>query len=313
MYNGKNVLTGSDSYTSNAFLELELPSDGENCTLLETTLINPTVPGGGSSMDMSLIPPISLVSILHMTTATVLARVACQVNNINLVVAFCAEASQLVAQNPTTAAVNATSSLPPSSIPTSVSTPSGTPSSDPSGSAPTPTVTHVNINDPGCEEPAPTPSVPTYMPMPSSTEGLSDPRCEEPALATDSNAPTVMPAPTTTSVGGVFDPAESDPGCEDPQLVTTSLTALAPASASAAPTNAPSGDPSDPGCEESQPEPTTTTSGTASAPTPSTTDDPNDPNCEELEPATSGPAGHPHPPQHPLALTRVLPRRQYPR
>lgn len=31
--------------------------NGEGCTLIETTLINPTSPGSGSSTDISLIPP----------------------------------------------------------------------------------------------------------------------------------------------------------------------------------------------------------------------------------------------------------------
>ncbi|KAF8124122.1 glycopeptide [Boletus edulis] len=63
MYNGKNVLTG-DTYTSNgpfsgiAYLQTGgCNLNGENCTLLETTLINPTCAGCGSSTDISLIPP----------------------------------------------------------------------------------------------------------------------------------------------------------------------------------------------------------------------------------------------------------------
>ncbi|KLO16768.1 hypothetical protein SCHPADRAFT_937631 [Schizopora paradoxa] len=31
--------------------------NGEGCTLIETTLVNPTTPGSGSSTDISLIPP----------------------------------------------------------------------------------------------------------------------------------------------------------------------------------------------------------------------------------------------------------------
>ncbi|KAF8147387.1 hypothetical protein BJ912DRAFT_938556, partial [Pholiota molesta] len=31
--------------------------NGEGCTLVETTLVNPTAPGSGSSSDISLIPP----------------------------------------------------------------------------------------------------------------------------------------------------------------------------------------------------------------------------------------------------------------
>ena len=31
--------------------------NGDGCTLIETTLVNPTAPGSGSSTDISLIPP----------------------------------------------------------------------------------------------------------------------------------------------------------------------------------------------------------------------------------------------------------------
>ena len=33
--------------------------NGEGCTLIETTLVNPTSPGSGSSTDISLIPPLA--------------------------------------------------------------------------------------------------------------------------------------------------------------------------------------------------------------------------------------------------------------
>ncbi|KAN0101273.1 hypothetical protein V8E55_001257 [Tylopilus felleus] len=65
MYNGQDVLNGSDTYTSTgtysgiAFSSRLGPcnTNGENCVLLETTLINPTCAGCGSSTDISLIPP----------------------------------------------------------------------------------------------------------------------------------------------------------------------------------------------------------------------------------------------------------------
>ncbi|EJD03420.1 glycopeptide [Fomitiporia mediterranea MF3/22] len=62
--NGKTVSSG-EPFTSNgpfevaiAFLQTgECGENGENCTLIETTLKNPTTPGSGSGSDISLIPP----------------------------------------------------------------------------------------------------------------------------------------------------------------------------------------------------------------------------------------------------------------
>ena len=39
--------------------------NGEGCTLLETTLVNPTSPGSGSSSDISLIPPYVVLATLR--------------------------------------------------------------------------------------------------------------------------------------------------------------------------------------------------------------------------------------------------------
>ncbi|KAF8726212.1 hypothetical protein AX14_007924 [Amanita brunnescens Koide BX004] len=62
--NGNILSTGGD-YVSNgplisAIAYLQTGScglNGEGCTLIETTLVNPTTPGSGSSTDISLIPP----------------------------------------------------------------------------------------------------------------------------------------------------------------------------------------------------------------------------------------------------------------
>ncbi|KAF7351644.1 Glycopeptide [Mycena sanguinolenta] len=62
---GGVVLSTGEAYTSNgrllaAIAYLQTGScgfNGENCTLVETTLVNPTSPGSGSSSDLSLIPP----------------------------------------------------------------------------------------------------------------------------------------------------------------------------------------------------------------------------------------------------------------
>ncbi|KZV76468.1 hypothetical protein PENSPDRAFT_646234 [Peniophora sp. CONT] len=59
------VLSTGGAYTINgpligaiAFLQTgSCGANGDGCTLLETTLKNPTTPGSGSSTDLSLIPP----------------------------------------------------------------------------------------------------------------------------------------------------------------------------------------------------------------------------------------------------------------
>ncbi|KAG6836316.1 hypothetical protein H0H93_009236 [Arthromyces matolae] len=46
-------LSGAIAYLQTGYCNY----NGENCTLLETTLNNPSIPGGGSSTDISLIDP----------------------------------------------------------------------------------------------------------------------------------------------------------------------------------------------------------------------------------------------------------------
>ncbi|KAL5482981.1 hypothetical protein ACEPAI_9576 [Sanghuangporus weigelae] len=85
--------------------------NGEGCTLVETTLRNPTTPGSGSSTDISLIPPHSFsvttgfgyfggcdgvgtdctdpnCFAFHQPSDT-FAQIACQSNDVNLAITFC--------------------------------------------------------------------------------------------------------------------------------------------------------------------------------------------------------------------------------
>ncbi|KAF9465156.1 glycopeptide [Collybia nuda] len=86
--------------------------NGERCTLIETTLVNPTSPGSGSSTDISLIPPLAFSvtsgfgyyngcdgagtkcdnancnTAFHKPDDTHV-QVACQSNDVNLVITFC--------------------------------------------------------------------------------------------------------------------------------------------------------------------------------------------------------------------------------
>ncbi|TDL15339.1 Glp-like protein [Rickenella mellea] len=87
--------------------------NGEGCTMVETTLVNPNNgPGSGSSTDITLIPPnqffisrcyryfngcdgsgadctnANCPTAFHKSTDT-FVQVACQVNNVNLAITFC--------------------------------------------------------------------------------------------------------------------------------------------------------------------------------------------------------------------------------
>ncbi|KAF5309378.1 hypothetical protein D9619_012481 [Psilocybe cf. subviscida] len=117
---GGNVLSTGGSFTSNgpltaAIAYLQTGScgfNGEGCTLIETTLRNPTSPGSGSSTDISLISPhaFSVTSgfgyfngcdntgadctnancptAFHQSNDNSV-QVACQANNVNLAITFC--------------------------------------------------------------------------------------------------------------------------------------------------------------------------------------------------------------------------------
>nr|GAT53083.1 predicted protein [Mycena chlorophos] len=115
-----NVLSTGGAYTTNgpisaAIAYLQTGScgfNGEDCTLLEVTLQNPTSPGSGSSVDLSLIPPhaFSVTSgfgyyngcdgtgadcssadcptAFHSSGDTTV-QVACQDDNVDLAITFC--------------------------------------------------------------------------------------------------------------------------------------------------------------------------------------------------------------------------------
>ncbi|EGO03627.1 hypothetical protein SERLA73DRAFT_101864 [Serpula lacrymans var. lacrymans S7.3] len=115
-----NILSTGGAYTSNgpfvsAIAYLQTGScglNGESCTLIETTLQNPTTPGSGSSTDISLIPPHSFSvtsgfgyyngcdgagadcnnancpDAFHTSDQTTV-QVACQVDNVSFAGRFC--------------------------------------------------------------------------------------------------------------------------------------------------------------------------------------------------------------------------------
>ncbi|KAJ3725006.1 glycopeptide [Lentinula guzmanii] len=116
--NGVTLSTGKP-YTSNgpleaaiAYLDVGCGANGEGCTTVETTLVNPTSPGSGSSTDITLIPPHafsvttgfgyyngcdgagadcnnpSCPTAFFIPTDTGV-QVACQTDNVDLVITFC--------------------------------------------------------------------------------------------------------------------------------------------------------------------------------------------------------------------------------
>ncbi|KIP10578.1 hypothetical protein PHLGIDRAFT_220080 [Phlebiopsis gigantea 11061_1 CR5-6] len=117
--NGQTLSTGGSVTISGplvaaiAFLQTGGCGDnGEGCTLVETTLQNPTSPGSGSSTDISLISPHSFSvtsgfgyfdecdgagadctsadcgTAFHQSTDTGI-QVACQSNDVSLAITFC--------------------------------------------------------------------------------------------------------------------------------------------------------------------------------------------------------------------------------
>ncbi|KAJ7101881.1 glycopeptide [Mycena epipterygia] len=117
---GPNVLSTGGAYTINGPLSSAIAYlqtgaclfNGEGCTTVETTLRNPPSPGAGSSTDLTLIYPHafsvttgfgyyngcdgagadctsgSCSTAFHVSTDTTV-QVACQANNVNLVITFC--------------------------------------------------------------------------------------------------------------------------------------------------------------------------------------------------------------------------------
>jgi len=149
--------------------------NGENCTLLELTMTNPVVVGGGSSADISLITPhtFSVPSSLAFydgcdgVNATcdspscsaafrapddTWVQIACQENNVNLLITFCPDGSA--------------SSSPGTTTSTQVKTTTGhsqtktSPSTTSSHAAPSSTVTTNNPSSPSSPSPSPSTTVP---------------------------------------------------------------------------------------------------------------------------------------------------------
>ncbi|OCH95100.1 hypothetical protein OBBRIDRAFT_831202 [Obba rivulosa] len=122
---GGNVLSTGDDYTSNgvfsagiAYLQTgNCGFNGEECTMVEMTLVNPTSPGSGSSTDITLIAPHAFnvqtsfsyfngcngsganCASADCNTAFFQSddnqvQVQCETNNVDLLISFCSDATQ---------------------------------------------------------------------------------------------------------------------------------------------------------------------------------------------------------------------------
>ncbi|EPT04936.1 hypothetical protein FOMPIDRAFT_1021688 [Fomitopsis schrenkii] len=172
--NGEVLSTGED-YTSDgpfssgiAYLQNgdQCGYNGEKCTLMEMTMVNPTCVGCGSSADISLIDPHSFsyatsfayfngcanegancaeagcAAAFYYSDETQV-QVACQAENAGLLIAFCADATELDANNLPGASGSsgaASSSSVPAPAPSSSSTPAPSPSTTSTYVAPTSSV-----------------------------------------------------------------------------------------------------------------------------------------------------------------------------
>lgn len=117
---GNDVLTTTEytfdtSYSGIAYLQTgDCGFNGESCGTVEITLINPTTAGGGSSADISYIPPLAYsvpyafsyyggcdgqgascssadCSEAFYTPDETYVQVACQADNVNLLITFCGD------------------------------------------------------------------------------------------------------------------------------------------------------------------------------------------------------------------------------
>jgi len=123
--------------------------NGEGCTLVETTLVNPTCIGCGSSTDISLIPPHAYsvpvsfsyyggctnqgASCSSPTCPTAFfvpndnqVQVECQDNNVNLLITFCAGGSGATSKPTSSSAVKVSTQVQIASTPTAVLKPAVT-------------------------------------------------------------------------------------------------------------------------------------------------------------------------------------------
>ncbi|KAG2137968.1 hypothetical protein DEU56DRAFT_803412 [Suillus clintonianus] len=153
--NAQNVSTGQD-YVANgifsgiAYLQTgQCNTNGEGCSLLEMNLANPSCPGCGSSVDISLIDPhvfnvessfayyngcdgfgadcnSANCASAFFAPEDWYAQRQCEANNVNLLIAFCANASEIVSGGSVSSPSSSSSTTLSTSLPSTSTTPTST-------------------------------------------------------------------------------------------------------------------------------------------------------------------------------------------
>ncbi|KAG2072102.1 hypothetical protein BDR04DRAFT_1192143 [Suillus decipiens] len=156
--NGKNVSTGQDYVVNSIFSAIaylqtgQCGVNGEDCTLLEMNLANPACPGCGSSVDISLIEPHLFnvetsfsyyngcdgfgadcescnsadCAVAFYAPEDWYAQRQCEANNVDLLIAFCANASEIISGGSVPSSASSSSTVLSTYSPPTIATPTGT-------------------------------------------------------------------------------------------------------------------------------------------------------------------------------------------
>lgn len=172
--NGQNVSTGQDYVVNGIFSGIaylqtgQCDTNGEGCTLVEMNLVNPACAGCGSSVDISLIDPHKFnveasfayyngcdglgadcnsadCAVAFFAPEDWYAQRQCEANNVDLLIAFCANASEIVsggsASSPTSSSSTILNTYLPPTPATSTSATLSNPATSPNNPS---TTTHVS-------------------------------------------------------------------------------------------------------------------------------------------------------------------------
>ncbi|KAG1814241.1 uncharacterized protein BJ212DRAFT_1362300 [Suillus subaureus] len=172
--NGQNVSTGQDYVVNGIFSGIaylqtgQCNTNGEDCTLVEMNLVNPACAGCGSSVDISLIDPHIFnveasfayyngcdglgadcnnadCAVAFYAPEDWYAQRQCEVNNVDLLIAFCANASEIILGGSAPSSASSSSTVLSTQLPSTTATSTRTTLSNPATSQNNPpTTTHVS-------------------------------------------------------------------------------------------------------------------------------------------------------------------------
>ncbi|KAG1727115.1 hypothetical protein EDB19DRAFT_1857703 [Suillus lakei] len=204
--NGQNVSTGQDyvvdgMFSAIAYLQTgQCNVNGEDCTLLEMNLVNPTCAGCGSSVDISLIDPHRFnvetsfsyyngcdglgadcnsadCAVAFFAPEDWYAQRQCEANNVDLLVTFCGNASEIILGGSVPSSASSSSTALSTSLPPTPATSSGTTSSTTMSQNNPPTTTNVSSTSysTGSSNPSSSPKKCQTRPNSSSTLAKREP------------------------------------------------------------------------------------------------------------------------------------------